>query len=145
MSRRTGLVHEFVEHIPDHLEDGKLYVSISFATAAHKCFCGCGNEVITPISPRDWKVTFDGETVSLDPSIGNWSLACKSHYWITRNRVVWARRWSQKEIDGARDEDRLTKRTYYGEPGSAPINSPEQIPKRRRLLKSKEVRNRRDS
>lgn len=132
MNRRAGFIHEFVEHIPDHLEDGKLYVSISFATAAHKCFCGCGSEIITPISPRDWELTFDGETVSLEPSIGNWSLPCKSHYWITRNRVVWARRWSQKEIDGARAEDRLTKRAYYGEPAPAPINSPRQKPKERR-------------
>ena len=32
----------FVEYVPDALDDGILYVSIPFATATHKCFCGCG-------------------------------------------------------------------------------------------------------
>ena len=32
---------------------------------------------------------FDGRTISLNPSIGNWSYPCRSHYWIKGNRVVW--------------------------------------------------------
>ncbi|WP_417924835.1 DUF6527 family protein [Collimonas pratensis] len=27
----------------------------------------------------DWSLTYDGKTVSLDPSIGNWSLPCRAH------------------------------------------------------------------
>jgi hypothetical protein len=50
-----------------------IYISIRFATVGHKCCCGCGREVITPLSPTDWSLTSDGETVSLHPSIGNWS------------------------------------------------------------------------
>jgi hypothetical protein len=65
------LTHEFVEFIPDAIEEGKIYVSIGYATAIHKCACGCGREVVTPLSPTDWKLIFDGKTVSLDPSIGN--------------------------------------------------------------------------
>lgn len=113
MKRETVLTHEFVEYIPDDLKDGTIYVSMAFATVAHKCCCGCGNEVITPISPTDWQLMFDGESISLDPSIGNWSFDCKSHYWIMHNKVRWARRWSQKEIDTGRAHDRLAKERYF--------------------------------
>jgi hypothetical protein len=37
--------------------------------------------------------------VSLDPSIGNWSFPCRSHYWIRNNKVRWAENWSQARID----------------------------------------------
>src|SRR5205807_234586 len=74
MTRRTALAHEFVEYMPDQLKDGVLYVSIPFATGAHKCCCGCGQEVVTPLSPTDWKLIFDGRSISLDPS--NLSLPC---------------------------------------------------------------------
>ena len=72
--------YEFVDLVPRELKEGTLYISIEFATATHKCFCGCGTEVVTPISPVGWQVKFDGETVSLSPSVGSWSLKCKSHY-----------------------------------------------------------------
>lgn len=115
MSQVTALTHEFVEFIPDELEEGVLYISIGFATVAHKCCCGCGKEVVTPLSPTDWKLIFDGKTVSLDPSIGSWSFACKSHYWIRNNRVKWAPRWSQEEIDRGRSRDRSAKQRYFGD------------------------------
>lgn len=105
--KQAALAHEFVDYIPDVLQEGTLYISIKFATALHKCCCGCGHEVVTPLSPRDWKLIFDGETVSLDPSIGNWSFPCQSHYWIRRNKVVWARRWSKREIDDDRAQERI--------------------------------------
>lgn len=85
--------HRFVEFIPDELEDGILYISLKYCTAIHKCVCGCGNEVVTPISPTDWQLTFDGKTISLYPSIGNWNFKCKSHYWITNNKIRFARKW----------------------------------------------------
>ncbi len=52
--------HRFVEVIPDQLEEGIVYISIQYGTAVHKCVCGCGNEVVMPISPTDWKLGFDG-------------------------------------------------------------------------------------
>ena len=86
----TEIRHEFVDYIPEDLKDGTVYVSVKYATVNHKCLCGCGNEVVTPLSPTDWKLVFDGKTISLDPSIGNWGFACRSHYWIRRNRIEWA-------------------------------------------------------
>jgi hypothetical protein len=112
VSQQEALRHEFVEFIPDELEEGVLYVSIPYATAAHLCACGCGREVITPISPTDWKVIFDGATVSLDPSIGNWSFPCQSHYWIRRGRIRWARKWTREEIEAGRARGRRVKERY---------------------------------
>ncbi len=120
MKREMTLTHEFVEYIPDRLEERKIYVSMAFATVAHKCCCGCGNEVITPLSPTDWKLIFDGQSISLDPSIGNWNFACQSHYWITRNRVKLAPRWSQKKIKSGRTHDSLAKGKYYIDSAMSP-------------------------
>lgn len=80
--------------IPEETEEGVLYVSLKYCTAIHRCPCGSGHEVVTPISPSDWQLTFDGRSVSLYPSIGNYNLQCKSHYWISNNMVRKARNWS---------------------------------------------------
>ncbi|MFN8477515.1 MAG: DUF6527 family protein [Kouleothrix sp.] len=113
MEQEMTLRHEFVDYIPDDLKEGIIYISVMFATVAHKCCCGCGNEVVTPLSPTDWELIFDGESISLYPSIGNWSFACRSHYWIKRNRVKWAGQWSQKEINAGRTYDLLAKERYF--------------------------------
>src|SRR5262245_54069897 len=97
------LSHIFVKSVPDALEEVVVYVSVEHATVIHKCCCGCGEEIVTPLSPTDWQLTFDGKTVSLYPSIGNWNYACRSHYWIKRNTVQWAEDWSQEKIESARD------------------------------------------
>ena len=104
--------HRSVE-IPDAVEDEVLYISLKYCTAIHKCACGCGNEVVTPISPMDWKLIFDGKTVSLSPSIGNWSFNCQSHYWIKRNEIVYAREWDKEEIQFGRINDKKRKAKYY--------------------------------
>jgi hypothetical protein len=77
MIRHRRLDHRFVEDIPETLDPGVLYVSMRYATAVHLCCCGCEREVVTPFSPAQWKMTFDGEGVSLHPSIGSWALPCR--------------------------------------------------------------------
>jgi len=114
MKSNIVLKHQFVEFIPDQLEQGTIYVSIRFATASHLCCCGCGNRVVTPIQPTDWKLIFDGKTVSLDPSIGNWSFPCQSHYWIRNDSVKWAPKWSREQIERGRVRDEFAKQTYFG-------------------------------
>lgn len=106
------LNHQFVEFLPDNLEEGTIYVSIDFATASHKCVCGCGLEVVTPFTPTDWKLIFDGETISIDPSIGNWSFPCESHYWITNNKIEWSRQWSKDKIEAGRIRDSIKKQKH---------------------------------
>jgi hypothetical protein len=119
MRQEKLLRHEFVEFIPDVLEERTLYVSIHFATVIHKCCCGCGKEVVTPLSPTDWTLIFDGKTISLDPSIGNWSFECQSHYWIRGSMVKWARQWSGEEIAAGRAHDRFAKERYFDAAGPA--------------------------
>ncbi len=105
--------HRFVEFIPENIEDNVLYISTDYCTTVHKCACGCGNEVVTPLTRTDWKFTFNGESITLHPSIGNWSFKCQSHYWIKENRVVWADGWSQKDIEAGRRNDLQIKADYY--------------------------------
>jgi len=115
MRKELALTHEFVEFIPDSIVKGTLYVSMEYATVVHKCCCGCGKEVVTPLSPTDWNLTFDGKAISLHPSIGNWSFPCRSHYWIRNNTVQWAEQWSQERIAAARAFDRRAKKRYFSE------------------------------
>ena len=102
--------HKFVEYIPELLEEGIIYVSIKYRTAVHKCICGCGNKVVTPISQTGWQLTFDGKTITLYPSIGNWNFECKSHYFITKNKIRYARKWTEWEIDFNREKDSNKKK-----------------------------------
>ena len=127
----AALKHQFVTSVPEKAEDGVLYVSVQYRTAIHNCCCGCGHEVVTPLSPTDWQMLFDGVSVTLHPSIGNWSLACRSHYWVERNKIVWAGQWSDEEIAAGRANDRWLKARYYGQAASkAPVAAaPVTVPK----------------
>lgn len=123
--RATSLTPEFVEFIPESLEDGVLYISQRYATASHKCCCGCGEKVVNSLRPTDWSLTIIDGTVSLHPSIGNWSYSCRSHYFIRRNRVVWAGAMSQAQINQGRAYDRAAKKAYFDRvngTGATPAN-----------------------
>lgn len=107
---------KFVDRIPAHLDDQVLYICEEFETAAHRCFCGCGEKVVTPLTPTDWKLHRSIGGVSLYPSIGNWALQCRSHYWIRDDQVHWStEEWTQEEIDAGRARDRAAKERYYGD------------------------------
>jgi hypothetical protein len=96
---------EFVEFIPKQLQPGVLYISEKYRTASHLCACGCGEKVVTPLSPADWQVRIDGGAVSLHPSIGNWNYACQSHYWVRCNRIAWSGQMSKKQIERVQARD----------------------------------------
>ena len=119
MNKIERYTHKFVEFIPDVLEPGFLYVSTTYSTAAHLCMCGCGYEVASPISAEQWSFTFDGRSVSLTPSIGNWSFECESHYWLDRGRVDWASKWSRERIEAVR----ATTKRRIENAAQAPSNS----------------------
>lgn len=95
------------------LEDDVLYLALEYGTVIHGCACGCGSQVVTPLSPTDWNLTFDGETVSLRPSIGNWNLPCRSHYWIRNDNVEWASAWSDAEVTAAQATEQLRKAEHF--------------------------------
>ncbi|MEE1899560.1 DUF6527 family protein [Flavobacterium rakeshii] len=99
--------------MPEAIDDGYLYVSLNYGTIIHNCACGCGNQVNTPLSPTGWKIIYDGDVISLEPSIGNWSFKCKSHYWITNGRIQWASTWNQEKIDKIRKIEEEVKDNFY--------------------------------
>ncbi|MCY3747802.1 MAG: DUF6527 family protein [Chloroflexi bacterium] len=107
------LRHEFVDYIPEQIDERVLYVSVRFGTVVHRCACGCGEEVVTPLGPAEWRLTYDGRTISLAPSIGNWSFRCRSHYWIDEGSVRWSRGFSNAEIARVRLESRKRRGGYY--------------------------------
>lgn len=121
--RRTSIRPVDVELIPDTLEDGVLYISERYQIATHKCCCGCGEEVVTPLSPADWKLVRNGDNVSLSPSIGNWSFACRSHYFIRGNRVDWAGNMTRKQIEAVQALDKADKVAYIAEKNRLRENS----------------------
>lgn len=78
-----------VHRVPEELKFGVLYVCFECNVVVHLCACGCGEKVVLPIDPDFWSVKYDGGTVSLEPSVGNYQFPCRSHYWIKENRVIW--------------------------------------------------------
>jgi hypothetical protein len=114
MIRHKALDHRFVDSFPDPLAPGILYVSLEYGSVAHSCCCGCGEEVVTPLTPTDWYITYDGETITLHPSVGSWTLRCRSHYVIRRSKVIEAPPWSDAEIAAERRRDRQAKARYFG-------------------------------
>ncbi|MDE2770284.1 MAG: DUF6527 family protein [Bacteroidota bacterium] len=121
------LRHEFVDYIPKQLDDNVLYVSFRFGTVVHRCACGCGEEVVTPLGPAEWELTYDGDSVSLAPSIGNWSFPCRSHYWVEKGSVRWARVFSETEVISVRKEAKTRRDGYYQKGPDALI---EELPRR---------------
>lgn len=97
----------FTDVIPTDLEPGHIYVSIPYGSVLHLCCCGCGEKVSTPLDPAQWRVTYDGQSISLHPSVGSHSLECRSHYWIDHNRVVWSSEWSADRAARAREVDNV--------------------------------------
>lgn len=114
--------HRFVDGAPQTLEPGVLYVSIRHKSALHLCACGCGHEVVTPLAPHRWQLLFDGETVSLEPSVGNSVLPCRSHYLITKNTVNWHRPMTEKGIEWAHRRDQRAVEAAFGDVDEAPAN-----------------------
>lgn len=100
---------EHVEFIPERLEEGVLYISERYSTAVHKCCCGCGQEVVTPLSAAEWSVKCEDGRISLWPSVGNWSYPCRSHYVIWDNRIQEAKAMSERQIQLIKANDRADK------------------------------------
>ena len=97
--------HQFVEAMPSQIDNEVLYISKRFNTAIHNCCCGCGLEVVTPLNPAKWTLKTHGTSVSLFPSIGNWSFPCQSHYWLERNQVRWAGPITKRMIKQVQERD----------------------------------------
>jgi hypothetical protein len=102
-----------VEYLPRELAPNILYVSTEFAVAGHLCACGCGNKVITPLGPAEWNLTERRGRPTLYPSVGNWQLPCRSHYFITDGHVQWERQWSGAQVAAGRSAEEQRRLAYY--------------------------------
>lgn len=120
MAKLQAVTHRFVEHMPPSLEEGVVYVSIAFGTVAHKCCCGCGDRVVTPLTPVDWSLVYNGQSVSLHPSIGRWDAACRSHYWIRNNRVVWSGPMSKAQVGKLKGREEAFRDDFFDAQGRLP-------------------------
>ena len=115
MTPANRVTHEFVELLPDTLIQGVVYVSVEHCTVVHLCCSGCGERVVNGLSPAGWQLIYDGETISLHPSIGNGTLACNSHYWIRRNKVLWAEPLTAAQTRRAQRADRASAVAHHSE------------------------------
>jgi hypothetical protein len=111
--KQTHIKLQMVEFIPETLADGILYVSQKYMTAIHRCCCGCGQEVVTPLGRTEWSLQVDDKLPTLYPSIGNWSFACHSHYWIRNGNVVWSYAMSKEQIDSGRARDQRMRDAHF--------------------------------
>lgn len=102
-----------VHYMPKGLEPGILYVSEEFGIAGHMCPCGCSNKIITPLSPTDWSLTIKKGRPTLYPSIGNWQLPCRSHYWVKDGSIEWSYSWSEEQIMAGRQKEERRRESYY--------------------------------
>jgi hypothetical protein len=101
-----------VELAPRPLIPGVLYVSQKYRVIIHLCCCGCGEKVVTPLSPAEWQLTLHEGVATLQPSIGN-ATACRSHYWIRQNRVVWVPNMTNQQIALVQERDRASLETMF--------------------------------
>lgn len=106
---------EHVEYMPKELKPWTLYVSKRFNVAAHLCPCGCSSKVVTPIGPCEWSYSEKNGKPTLYPSIGNWQIPCKSHYWITNGEIKWADQWTEQQIKAGYERERQQREEYYRE------------------------------
>lgn len=112
-----------LDEFPRVLKEGILYISEECELAAHKCCCGCGEDVITPLNSARWRLDRHGGRVSLHPSIGNWKSACRSHYWIRNNRVIPSFGMDDEAIADVIEVDQADREEYFAQLQSAPPSS----------------------
>lgn len=102
-----------VEFMPKDLENGVLYVSEKYSTAAHLCPCGCGEKIRTPLGPTEWSLDLDAAGPTLYPSVGSWQRPCRSHYLITNGSVHWANQSSDKEVEAGRRREAEVRERFF--------------------------------
>jgi hypothetical protein len=107
------IILQKVYYMPKQLDSGILYVSEEFKVAAHLCPCGCGNKIVTPITPVNWSFNDNNNKPTLSPSISNWQLPCKSHYWITKGYISWSYKLSKEEASESWLEEEKSRMAFY--------------------------------
>ena len=113
MQKLTQIKLARVYYVPKTLEPGVLYVSEEFGAACTFAACGCGSKVSTPLRPTEWTLEETPAGPNLTPSVGNWQLSCRSHYWIREGRIHWSVAWTPEQIVGGRHHEEVKRSPYY--------------------------------
>ncbi|MGC2408190.1 MAG: DUF6527 family protein [Candidatus Cybelea sp.] len=109
------MTYKLVVVRPRALEYGVIYISQRYNLAIHLCACGCGLDVPTQLGRGGWSVQIEDDEISMLPSIGNWSLPCRSHYIIHRSAIQWAGDYTPEMVAAARLAD--NPRAHPRKPG----------------------------
>jgi hypothetical protein len=91
-----------------------LYLSEEYNVAGHLCPCGCGNKVITPLGSTEWSYVIRNNKITLYPSLGNWQLPCRSHYWIRNGKIEWSYQWTDEQIEKGKRNEEVFRRKHFG-------------------------------
>lgn len=102
-----------VHFLPKVLEPGILYVSEEYNIAGHLCPCGCGSKIMTPLGPSEWSFKEVNGKPSLYPSLGNWQLPCRSHYWIRNGQIDWSFQWTEEQIKAGYKAEEEQRKLYF--------------------------------
>ncbi|SOC89899.1 hypothetical protein SAMN05421890_4887 [Ensifer adhaerens] len=102
-------------YVPKELSDGVLYVSLEYKVAVHRCACGCGSKVTTPLGPTEWSFSEHNGRPTLSPSVGNWQLPCRSHYIIRNGNIHWENQWTDEQVLAGRQREQLRREAYYSQ------------------------------
>jgi len=88
------------------------------------------------LNPARWRLDRQGGRVSLHPSIGNWKFACRSHYWIRKNRVIPSSGMDDEKIAEVIKLDQEDREEYFAQlrPASPSSGSQASAPKPQRWL-----------
>ncbi|MBA3665828.1 MAG: hypothetical protein H0W61_16725 [Bacteroidetes bacterium] len=111
MIDKIKLLH--VKFLPKDLEPEILYVSQEYGVAGHLCPCGCGSKIITPLGRTEWSFSESKGEATLYPSIGNWQLPCRSHYWIRNGKIKKSYQWSDAQIKKGREREEAERNSHY--------------------------------
>ena len=85
--KRIDITYEKVHYIPRHAEmkENIIYISDEYDVSAHRCICGCGELTVMPLGKGEWDYQIDSNNkLSMQPSVGNYQMPCKSHYIIQK-------------------------------------------------------------
>ena len=88
------IIPEFVDEIPEQIQEGILYISFKYGIGVHLCACGCKGKTVTDLQPiwkKGWILKNNQGKITLRPSIGNFNgeTPYHAHYYITEGKIEW--------------------------------------------------------
>ena len=92
--KRVEVTFKKLEYLPyvSDLQENVIYISDTYMVSKHLCLCGCGQLTVMPLGKGQWNYQINtNNKISMQPSVGNFQLPCKSHYIISKGGANFAR------------------------------------------------------